>query len=92
MNKEQTAMRALESLTPGGSEFVGDIQRCVEHVRHSRANQIKIMRDWIKRRNKQDVAVRALLEAARPHLFEDARILEAYKRVAELFNTKDIAA
>lgn len=91
MNREQTAMRALESLTPGGSEFVGDINRCVEHVRHSRAVQIRIMRDWVKRRQEQDIAVKALLNAVRPHVFSDPRMLEAYKRVAELFNMKEAA-
>jgi len=33
MCKYQKAMRALESLTPSGSEFVGDVERCLSHVR-----------------------------------------------------------
>jgi hypothetical protein len=31
--REYKAMRALESLTPSGSEFVNDIERCVAFVR-----------------------------------------------------------
>ncbi len=27
------AMKALESLTPSGSEFVNDVERCVAHIR-----------------------------------------------------------
>lgn len=33
--EQDPAMRALESLTPGGSEFVGDVKRCVEYVREA---------------------------------------------------------
>lgn len=31
--KPSPAMAALESLTPGGSEYVGDPERCAEHIR-----------------------------------------------------------
>lgn len=34
--KYRAAMLALESLTPGGSEFVGDVEACVKHVRARR--------------------------------------------------------
>ena len=33
MSTEQCAMLALESLTPGGSEYVADPERCVWYVR-----------------------------------------------------------
>jgi len=32
-------MRALENLTPGGSEYVGDIKRCVEFIRWRQSSQ-----------------------------------------------------
>lgn len=31
--RELKAMRALESLTPSGSEYVNDVERCVAFVR-----------------------------------------------------------
>lgn len=37
------AMRALERLTPGGSEYIDDIPRCVEHVREARHLMMKAM-------------------------------------------------
>lgn len=37
------AMRALERLTPGGSEYVDDIPRCVEHVREARRSMMDAM-------------------------------------------------
>ena len=37
--REKSAMRALENLTPGGSEYVGDIARCIEFVRQRQASQ-----------------------------------------------------
>ena len=33
------AMRALENLTPGGSEYVGDIKRCVEFIKRRQSSQ-----------------------------------------------------
>ena len=39
MPTETEAMRALENLTPGGSEYVGDIPRCVEHIRWRQSSQ-----------------------------------------------------
>lgn len=36
--RELKAMRALESCTPGGSEFVNEVERCVSHIRdHERS-------------------------------------------------------
>ncbi len=37
--REKSAMRALENLTPGGSEYVGDIARCIEFIRQRQASQ-----------------------------------------------------
>jgi hypothetical protein len=35
LRNESKAMRALESLTPGGSEFVDEPERCVQAIRHA---------------------------------------------------------
>jgi hypothetical protein len=39
--RELKAMRALELLTPHGSEYVNDPERCVEFVRESLASQMR---------------------------------------------------
>jgi hypothetical protein len=62
--ERRTAMLAIESLTPGGSEFVGDVERCVVHVR---ARQTALL-DNIKRQvrlrvdlaNERDVTSKSL--------------------------------
>lgn len=43
LRKYKEAMRALELLTPGGSEYVGDIDRCVAHVRDARESMMAAM-------------------------------------------------
>lgn len=35
--------RALEGLTPGGSEFVDEPERCAEYVKHSRMHQHRMI-------------------------------------------------
>lgn len=47
--KYEEAMRALESLTPGGSEYVGDVKRCVQFVCEARAMQHSTILQWAKR-------------------------------------------
>ncbi len=59
------AMRALEDLTPSGSEYVGDIARCVEFIRQRQASQHQHIISLTKR-------LRASSERDRE--------LEAYKR------------
>ena len=39
--RELKAMRALENLTPSGSEFVNDIERCVAFVQETRASDMR---------------------------------------------------
>jgi hypothetical protein len=34
--EKHPAMLALEGLTPGGSEYVNDVERCVDHIRNRR--------------------------------------------------------
>ena len=47
--KYEEAMRALESLTPGGSEYVGDPKRCVYFVKEAQAMQHRVILAWAKR-------------------------------------------
>ena len=44
-------MLALESLTPGGSEFVGDVQRCVAHVKEQQRRQHELIVKFKKERD-----------------------------------------
>lgn len=37
--RELKAMRALESLTPSGSEFVNDVDTCVQYIRQRLLSQ-----------------------------------------------------
>jgi len=50
--KTNNPMLALESLTPGGSEFVKDPERCVKFIRNVRENEKKLLFNKIKLLNK----------------------------------------
>lgn len=63
------AMRALESLTPGGSEFVGDVERCIQEIRYHRELQHKIIVDFKKRLD----AAEAELDAIRNLSMEELK-------------------
>lgn len=45
--KRGAAMQALESLTPGGSEYVGDPERCVAHVRDHQTHLTDLLKKTI---------------------------------------------
>jgi hypothetical protein len=47
--RELKAMRALESLTPSGSEFVNDVERCVSFVQENRASMMRTLVRLTKR-------------------------------------------
>ena len=51
--KYESAMRGLESLTPGGSEYVNDPERCTSYLRGMRAQQWESLKLAIKERNQQ---------------------------------------
>ena len=66
--REYRAMRALESLTPNGSEFVNDPEACVAFVRDRMDSIIKVA----KERNKANgavMAVRSIVEE--PYVNDD---------------------
>lgn len=44
-------MRALESLTPSGSEFVDEVERCVQFVRDNRESLMRVIVQLKKRLN-----------------------------------------
>lgn len=52
--KYKEAMRALASLTPGGSEYVDDPARCVEFVRAVRTSEHKAIIYWARRAKKAE--------------------------------------
>lgn len=45
-------MRILESLTPGGSEFVNDPERCVAAIKSARSTLMEKLRDKVKERDR----------------------------------------
>lgn len=56
-------MRDLEHLTPGGSEFVGDVERCIEAIKQSREMESKV-RETLARKLKSERELNAeLLES-----------------------------
>lgn len=71
--KYEKAMRGLESLTPSGSEFVGDVERCVQHVQETRSFQFEILKRFKLERDAA-LAANARLRQALARLIEFARI------------------
>lgn len=60
--RDSKAMRALESLTPGGSEFVDEVERCVEVIRWTRTSQMDTIVRLTREKHALEARV-ALLEA-----------------------------
>lgn len=54
-------MRALEGLTPSGSEFVNNVERCVAFVRDTRDSQMKAMLRFKRRAEKAEAGLDELL-------------------------------
>jgi hypothetical protein len=52
------AMLALESLTPSGSEYVGDVERCVATIRDTRRRQHEMIVKFKKERDRALAALR----------------------------------
>jgi len=44
-----SAMEALESLTPNGSEFVGDVEKCVAYIKDRNNRQHETIKELMKR-------------------------------------------
>lgn len=55
--------KALVSLTPGGSEFAGDPENCVRHIRERFENNHKLTAEAIKERKRLEAINKELLEA-----------------------------
>lgn len=53
--RDYRAMRALESLTPSGSEFVNDPEACVEFVRHKLQYMIQLAKERNQARGEVEV-------------------------------------
>ncbi len=67
------AMKALESLTPGGSEFVNDVERCVAIIRDTQRSIIRFAK-----RNKK---LREALQSIQALASEDFSNLNANERL-----------
>jgi cell shape-determining protein MreC len=72
-------MRALESLTPTGSEFVNDVEACVNYARTARTNLSELLKKAIKRAKGAE-AENARLREALDKIIADAQ----ETRVSEL--------
>ena len=68
------AQQALESLTPGGSEFSGDPEACAEYVRRRVAGKEAIIKRMVRERQAlaQELAAYRALLAGAPELLERA--------------------
>lgn len=66
--RELAAMRALESLTPSGSEFVNEIQRCVSHIRDHQRTTVEFAKrtKWAR-----EALGRVLLSSTSPYTSND---------------------
>jgi len=51
------AMRALEELTPNGSEFVGDVDACLEWIRKDRQHKWDAFKRYRKRAKVAEAAI-----------------------------------
>lgn len=60
----ERAMRLLESLTPNGSEFVDDPERCAEHIRDERTRQWELVKNKVKRVKELEDLVNSAQRAA----------------------------
>lgn len=52
---------ALEGLTPGGSEYSGDPERCADTVRKSLHSRMDLLKDKVKRIHELEAKVESLL-------------------------------
>lgn len=79
------AMRALESLTPGGSEYVGDVPRCVEFIKKARALEHEQLLKQSKARQAAEASTAELVEALRECLavFAVATTISAKPTIAK---------
>ena len=79
------AQQALESLTPGGSEFAGDPEACAEYVRRRVAGKEAIIKRMVRERQAlaQELAAYRALLAGAPELLERAAKMAAEGRCSE---------
>ena len=66
--KARTSMIALESLTCGGSEYVGDVDRCVEYIRHGQESMRRGFGKKIEIEKERAEAAETRLATVRYHL------------------------
>ena len=63
LSRAEVGMRALESLTPVGSEYVGDVERCVAFVREAGHQQHRAIVKFKGERDRAEATVGRMREA-----------------------------
>lgn len=61
------AMKALHDLTPGGSEYFNDIERCVSTIRHTRDVLMRQFVNERKRTHALEAEIKRLREECEKH-------------------------
>jgi hypothetical protein len=77
--------RALQSLTPGGSEFVHDPERCVAFVRQARAGEMEALKAAVRRAQTAEAAAakeREIAGESRRLAFKERERAKDQERVA----------
>lgn len=66
---DSKAMRLLESLTPGGSEFFNNPERCAKWIADRLTNAQRLTVDAVARRKEAEANAKAPLMAAAPEMY-----------------------
>jgi hypothetical protein len=69
-DEDVRAMRALESLTPGGSEFAGDVKRCVDWIKDRINHNWEMAKKARRELNERDEDVRRLVDVVKMYMNE----------------------
>ena len=90
-DREKSAMRALENLTPSGSEYVGDIARCVEFIRQRQASQHQHIISLTKRirasseRDRSMEVLLGMIDTYHKRILKTPIDIDSYPTAADIF-------
>jgi DNA repair exonuclease SbcCD ATPase subunit len=79
----------LQSLTPGGSEFVNDPKRCIEYVKDIREDQFRLIKKFATERNYFESRLKRLQEAVDEHKSTPPNIRLTMKHDVKLYKVRD---
>ena len=60
--------KALEGLTPGGSEFVDEPERCAQVIKDTRDSQHRVLLNWKKDQNAKKENIRVAAQKVKDYL------------------------